>query len=200
MLALEPSARFVRSAILANLVFITLCVLGAGASAGNPAYVFLLPFAINVVALVCVMIRIRKEQREAQYLSELDRADRDPALVPEERVEHVNEKNAKVRAQTRTRSTKSSLHPSTNKSRSLIPLPKVKTEMSLDVLAYKPEAAGPDHGSSAAQPSDPCELKGSLLSPRGGRILSYHKASTHSGRRRSGMLGRRQSQGRRTKE
>ena len=67
MLALEPSARFVRSAIVANVVFITLCVLGADASASVPAYVFLLPFAINVVALVCVILRVRKERREAQY-------------------------------------------------------------------------------------------------------------------------------------
>jgi transposase len=47
-------------------------------------------------------LEARKQQLEAsieRYLAELDRADRDPALVPEERVEHLKEKIAKVRAQ-----------------------------------------------------------------------------------------------------
>src|SRR6185369_11209861 len=39
------------------------------------------------------------ETSVGRYLAELDRADRDPALVPEERVERLKEKIAKVRAQ-----------------------------------------------------------------------------------------------------
>src|SRR5499427_8829429 len=39
------------------------------------------------------------EQSVARYLAELDRADRDPSLVPEERVEHLQEKIATVRKQ-----------------------------------------------------------------------------------------------------
>jgi len=41
------------------------------------------------------------EQSVARYLVELDRADRDPSLVPEERVEHLKEKIATVRKQMR---------------------------------------------------------------------------------------------------
>ena len=41
------------------------------------------------------------EQSVARYLAELDRADRDPSLVPEERVEHLKEKIATVRKQMR---------------------------------------------------------------------------------------------------
>jgi transposase len=41
------------------------------------------------------------EQSVARYLVELDRADRDPSLVPEERVEHLKEKMATVRKQMR---------------------------------------------------------------------------------------------------
>ena len=39
------------------------------------------------------------DQSIARYLADLDRADRDPSLVPEERVEHLKEKLATVRAQ-----------------------------------------------------------------------------------------------------
>ena len=39
------------------------------------------------------------EQSVARYLAELDRADRDPSLVPEERVEHLKERIATVRKQ-----------------------------------------------------------------------------------------------------
>jgi len=39
------------------------------------------------------------DQSIARYLSELDRADRDPSLVPEARVEHLKEKTATVREQ-----------------------------------------------------------------------------------------------------
>src|SRR5215475_12380317 len=39
------------------------------------------------------------EQSVARYLVELDRADREPSLVPEERVEHLKEKIATVRKQ-----------------------------------------------------------------------------------------------------
>jgi len=41
------------------------------------------------------------DQSIARYLSELDRADRDPSLVPEARVEHLKEKIATVREQMR---------------------------------------------------------------------------------------------------
>jgi len=41
------------------------------------------------------------EQSIARYLTELDRADRDASLVPEERVEHLKEKIASVRKQMR---------------------------------------------------------------------------------------------------
>lgn len=41
------------------------------------------------------------EQSIARYLADLDRADRDPSLVPEERVEHLKEKIATVRKQMR---------------------------------------------------------------------------------------------------
>lgn len=41
------------------------------------------------------------EQSVARYLAELDRADRDPSLVPEERVEQLKEKIATVRKQMR---------------------------------------------------------------------------------------------------
>jgi transposase len=47
-------------------------------------------------------LEARKQQLETsveRYLAELDRADRDPELVPEERAEHLKEKIAKVRAQ-----------------------------------------------------------------------------------------------------
>lgn len=47
-------------------------------------------------------LEARKQQLEAsvqRYLAELDRADRNPALVPEERVEQLTEKIANVRAQ-----------------------------------------------------------------------------------------------------
>jgi transposase len=47
-------------------------------------------------------LEARKQQLETsveRYLAELDRADRDPQLVAEERVEHLKEKIAKVRAQ-----------------------------------------------------------------------------------------------------
>jgi hypothetical protein len=47
-------------------------------------------------------LEARKQQLETsveRYLAEFDRADRDPALVPEERVEQLKEKIAKVRAQ-----------------------------------------------------------------------------------------------------
>jgi transposase len=47
-------------------------------------------------------LEARKQQLETsveRYLAELDRADRDPQLVPQERVEHLKEKIAKVRAQ-----------------------------------------------------------------------------------------------------
>ena len=39
------------------------------------------------------------EQSIARYLADLDRADRDPSLVPEERVKHLREKIATVRKQ-----------------------------------------------------------------------------------------------------
>ena len=39
------------------------------------------------------------DQSIARYLADLDRADRDPSLVPEERAEHLREKLATVRAQ-----------------------------------------------------------------------------------------------------
>jgi transposase len=39
------------------------------------------------------------DQSIARYLADLDRADRDPSLVPEERAEHLKEKLATVRAQ-----------------------------------------------------------------------------------------------------
>lgn len=45
--------------------------------------------------------RQQLEQSVARYLAELDRADRDPALVPEERVEHLKDKIATVRKQMR---------------------------------------------------------------------------------------------------
>lgn len=41
------------------------------------------------------------EQSIARYLAELDRADRDPSLLPEKRVEHLKEKIATVRKQMR---------------------------------------------------------------------------------------------------
>src|SRR5688500_12129537 len=47
-------------------------------------------------------LETRKQQLETsveRYLAELDRADRDPALVPEERVEQLKEKIAKLRVQ-----------------------------------------------------------------------------------------------------
>ena len=47
-------------------------------------------------------LEARKQQLETsvgRYLAELDRVDRDPALVPEERVEQLKEKIAKVRPQ-----------------------------------------------------------------------------------------------------
>src|SRR5688572_10844275 len=47
-------------------------------------------------------LEARKQQLETsveRYLADLDRADRGPQLVPEERVEHLKEKIAKVRAQ-----------------------------------------------------------------------------------------------------
>ncbi len=47
-------------------------------------------------------LETRKQQLERsveRYLAELDRADRDPALVPEQRVEQLKEKIAKVRVQ-----------------------------------------------------------------------------------------------------
>jgi transposase len=47
-------------------------------------------------------LEARKQQLETsvkRYLAELDRADRDPALVPEERVDQLKEKIAKVRVQ-----------------------------------------------------------------------------------------------------
>lgn len=47
-------------------------------------------------------LEARKQQLETsieRYLAELDRADRDAALVPEERVRHLHEKITKVRAQ-----------------------------------------------------------------------------------------------------
>ena len=47
-------------------------------------------------------LEARKQQLETsveRYLAELDRADRDPQLVPEQRAEHLKEKIAKVRAQ-----------------------------------------------------------------------------------------------------
>ena len=39
------------------------------------------------------------EQSVSRYLSDLDRADRDPSLVPKERVEHLKEKIATLRKQ-----------------------------------------------------------------------------------------------------
>jgi hypothetical protein len=47
-------------------------------------------------------LEARKQQLETsveRYLADLDRADRDPELVPKEHVEHLKEKIAKVRAQ-----------------------------------------------------------------------------------------------------
>jgi len=47
-------------------------------------------------------LKARQQQLDesiARYLADLDRADRDPSLVPEERVEHLKEKLATVRAQ-----------------------------------------------------------------------------------------------------
>jgi hypothetical protein len=47
-------------------------------------------------------IKGRREQLEksvARYLAELDRADRDPALLPEGRVPHLKDKLAKLKAQ-----------------------------------------------------------------------------------------------------
>ncbi len=47
-------------------------------------------------------LRARQQQLDKsieRYLAELDRADREPALVPEERVEHLKEKIEKVKAQ-----------------------------------------------------------------------------------------------------
>jgi transposase len=48
--------------------------------------------------------KLKARQRQldesiARYLTDLDRADRDPSLVPEERIEHLKEKLATVRAQ-----------------------------------------------------------------------------------------------------
>ena len=47
---------------------------------------------------LCRMAVHQLETTVERYLAELERADRDPELVPEERAEHLSKKIAKVRA------------------------------------------------------------------------------------------------------
>src|SRR5271169_190511 len=61
-------------------------------------------FSEAIVAIDGSKFKARMQQLEdsiARYLNELDRADREPALVTEARVEHIKEKVATVKAQMR---------------------------------------------------------------------------------------------------
>jgi hypothetical protein len=64
MFAMEPEPRFLRVALITNVVVILLYVVGAGLS--DSAALFLVPFVINIAALVRVWIRVQ-DQKEEQY-------------------------------------------------------------------------------------------------------------------------------------
>lgn len=79
MLALEPQARFLRTAIVTNALFIVMYFVGAGAGPTNPQNLALLPYVLNIAGLTRIWFRLRRERSEAAYASDAG----DEALVPE---------------------------------------------------------------------------------------------------------------------
>lgn len=77
MLALEPQARFLRTAIAMNALLIGLYFLGSGAVLGDPRNLFLAPFVLNIAGLSVVWVCRRREQQEAGY---------EAANLPEDRL------------------------------------------------------------------------------------------------------------------
>jgi hypothetical protein len=66
MFAVEPRARFLRTAIVANVLVIVLYVLGSReVSLGRLADVLLLPFVLNSIGLTVIWSRLRRERLEA---------------------------------------------------------------------------------------------------------------------------------------
>jgi ATP-dependent protease ClpP protease subunit len=61
MLALEPQARFLRTAMVANAALIVLVILGSWNAGTGAANVFIVPFAINIAGLIRIWFRIRSE-------------------------------------------------------------------------------------------------------------------------------------------
>jgi ATP-dependent protease ClpP protease subunit len=66
MFAVEPRARFLRTAIVANVLVIVLYVLGSReVSLGRLTDVLLLPFVLNSIGLTVIWSRLRRERQEA---------------------------------------------------------------------------------------------------------------------------------------
>jgi hypothetical protein len=67
MLACEPAARFLRTAIATNVLLIAVYIVGTRSAAPAPPSPFILPFVINIIGLTVIGFRVRRARREAAY-------------------------------------------------------------------------------------------------------------------------------------
>lgn len=65
MLACEPAARFLRTAIATNVLLIVVSIIGARSASAGAHNVFILPFTINIIGLTVIWFRVRRARREA---------------------------------------------------------------------------------------------------------------------------------------
>ena len=87
MLALEPQARFLRTAIITNILLIATYFVNSGAALNDTRNIFVLPFALNIVGLTRVWFRVRAERRQLQHEPAIDDRVSDPQseyVAPEE--------------------------------------------------------------------------------------------------------------------
>lgn len=90
MLALEPAARFLRTAIVANAVTIALFAFGARAEGASVMNAVTACFVLNLAWLIRIWFRIRSEKRELEQRAAYESADQtssvagpsDPGLEP----------------------------------------------------------------------------------------------------------------------
>jgi ATP-dependent protease ClpP protease subunit len=80
MLALEPQARFLRTAIAANAAIIALFIVGSRATNSSAASVLILPFVFNIAGLIRIWFRIRSEREELALALPADATD--PTVYP----------------------------------------------------------------------------------------------------------------------
>jgi hypothetical protein len=78
MLALEPQARFLRTAIIANILLIATYFVNSGAAPNDARNIFVLPFALNIMGLARVWFRVRAERRQSQHEPGADDRAADP--------------------------------------------------------------------------------------------------------------------------